>query len=244
MKGQVCSGGSGGRFTSQAFLRRAGWAAVQLRPEADPDSFDIEGCWSFAAFGALPGRKQTTARAELWAVCKVLENLVGDCTVWTDHQAIAKIWQQRPGLKQVELLENGDIWAAIKAAVAASPFQIQLCWINSHAERDMREHGIGFDPALPRIAYAGNEKADHFAGVGAKSHEIPRAIADQQIEFEETCLAVMNRLVILGLEATRAIGEVPKRKEKAAHPRCTYSEQIAHAVKISRHTLIKLPNLS
>ena len=88
------------------------------------------------------------------------------------------------------------------------------------------------------------KKADIFATQGAALHEIDLVVANQQLEFETKCGAVMNRLVILGLEATRAIGEHQKRPARVQHPKFSQAEMLAHAVNMSRHTLVMLMNLS
>ena len=67
-------------------------------------------------------------------------------------------------------------WVAAKAAVSATPFRIQMCRINSYAEQDVREHGIVFDPDLPRLAYACNGKADVFAKRGANNMRLSKRL--------------------------------------------------------------------
>ena len=55
-------------------------------------------------------------------------------------------------------------------------------------------------PEVPREAYVGNDTADDAAGKAAKRHEVPEAVAKQQMELEEMAGAVLRRLVYFAME--------------------------------------------
>ena len=232
--GEVCTDGSGGRHTSRPFLRRCGWCAIQLTGSER----------LFAAYGPLPGSKQTSARAELYAVVQVAANMVGDVRLWTDHEAIPRILSSQPMLGKAELLENSDLWIMLRESLQHSVHKLEVRWINSHSDRDVKEHGIGHDPDIPMHAYEGNKLADDLARKGADEHEVDAQAAQQQIELEQEAEEVLRRLVVLALEGCREIGNVPKRPVTVARPRVTLQQEIEVMERITRHKALRLSNKS
>ena len=239
-QGEVCTDGSGGHWSAKPTLRRCGWAAAQLSHASDDAA--VGRCPQFVAFGALPGAKQTSARAELFALAHVVAHLVGNTTIWTDHEAIVRIFRDRPSLHNAEFLEHGDLWRSIQQSIASSPHHVTVKWINSHADVDLRDHGIGYNPEIPREIYKGNDSADIKAKEGARLHDICQQVADQQIEFEMKTERVLRRLVVLAIEATRSLGDIPKREPKPITPRASIQQRLDLHTAITEHTIVRLAN--
>ena len=50
----------------------------------------------------------------------------GPARVRTDHEAIPRIMAERPNLDKAELLENSDLWLAIRECRRRSPYALQV----------------------------------------------------------------------------------------------------------------------
>ena len=114
-EGEVATDGSGGKHTKTPYLRRCGWACAQF----------VEGEYVTAS-APLEGPKQTSARAELFAVLHVLRRTKGNIQIWTDHQAIPNIFSRPQQLDRVELLDNSDLWQQIRSLVSTCPYIIEV----------------------------------------------------------------------------------------------------------------------
>ena len=151
------SDGSGGLYTSDPRLRRAGWSWVLV----DQDYKIV-----LAAYGTLPGKRQTVPRAELQALLHFTQNTQGSCNFYIDclsviinYRKLLKGWI--PGLKEA----NGDLWGDLKEALKERQGHINVQKIDSH------------ESCTAAIAAGGTEEgwvvnnlADDLAGSGAAMH--------------------------------------------------------------------------
>ena len=60
--------GSGGDHSDDPILRRVGYSTIKLSSNIAPYNLAV------GLYGAMPGRRQTVPRAELYAVIQLLEN--------------------------------------------------------------------------------------------------------------------------------------------------------------------------
>ena len=231
-QGEVCTDGSGGVHASHPTLRRCGWAAVWLGNNNKP---------MIGHSAPLPGTKQTSARAELYAVREVVLMREGPTTIWTDHLAVVNIYKADPRLLRAELLENSDLWIDIRDSLdtPGSP-TLRMEWVNSHA--DEVEDGLGYSPDIPMHIYAGNQEADELARIAAEQHQVPHAVAEQQQELEEMAVAVNKRLAVLAVEAVQALPELPARPPQEPKQRPTTEVNIKIALNTTDHDVVLLPN--
>ena len=132
----------------------------------------------------------------------------------------------------------------LRDSLQHSVHKLEVRWINSHSDRDVKEHGIGHDPDIPMHAYEGNKLADDLARKGADEHEVDAQAAQQQIELEQEAEEVLRRLVVLALEGCRELGNVPKRPIAVARPRVTLQQEIEVMERITRHKALRLSNTS
>ena len=113
-------------------------------------------------------------RAEImWALYRALLFLAGqardeeepfDTAIWTDSAVVMKAFAKGPNTRHGP---NGEIWDMIWenfSILATAGCRVSVHKVAAHAV----EKGIAQDPFLT----AGNELADHFAGVGAASHSV------------------------------------------------------------------------
>ena len=210
-EGEVCGDGSGGERTSDAKLRRCGWAVVQVVP------LKSQSTWPTCA-GKLTGPKQTVPRAELAALLHVAKNLGGDTVYWTDHINIVRRlspgnlpqWEKHKKISGANS-ENQDQWEAIFEARKKAGHSLQAKWVNSNSGTDPEERS----PAIPAYIYSGNDLADEAAKKAAKQHDIPAAIVEEVEEHQDTARLIIRRLVEVALaKMAEATKPVVKRNKK------------------------------
>ena len=108
-----------------------------------------------------------------------------DATVWSDHQALEKVLATGPFLDRCQHYENADLWQEIRQHLLDNRhLALQVKWVNSHGDRDVQEHGIGYDPLIEDQVYVGNLLADTLAGQAAALYEIPEDVSQQQVHME------------------------------------------------------------
>ena len=131
-------------------LRRAGWGVW------------LPGAGSASISAALIGPCQTAQRAEVRAFVAALELTAGNARVWTDSKFVCR---GAGFLEQGVLppLKHADLWA--RAARAWRRGRSEVRWVKAHLEwQEAQDRGI------PWHVWAGNQRADEFAGRGAASH--------------------------------------------------------------------------
>ena len=170
----------------------------------------------------LCGPVQTVRGAELFAVLHVLRRTKGNIQIWTDHQAIPNIFSRPQKLDRVELLDNSDLWQQIRSLVYASPYTIEVYWVNAHADRDVAQHGIGYDPRIAKSIYLLNDKADDLANLAAAAHEIDEQLAKQQLDLEAQTEQILKRMVAAAMLAAAELGQLPKRQPPPELPRFSF----------------------
>ena len=168
--------------------------------------------------------------------------MTGDICLYTDHLAIVRVLANDPLLLRAGTYENSDLWLEIAERLQApGAHKLHAYWCNSHPDEDPGD--IGYNPAVPAWAYAGNALADDAARVAAKGHSVPDAVAQQQRDLDEMALLVLERLVFLAKEAVLAQpvlpGSVRKRtpRERVVIP---LVQQIADAGLHTSHRVVQL----
>ena len=65
------------------------------------------------------------------------------------------------------------------AYTSPAPYTFDVRWVNAHADRDIAQHGIGYNPEIPPAIYLLNDKADDLAKQAAAFHEVEEKLATQ-----------------------------------------------------------------
>ena len=84
--------------------RRAGWAAVLV---------DENGAVLHGIYGPCPDTFPDSARAELWAVLKMLEMALPPLQIWTDNQGVVDGWLRGPEWCCASSRPAADLWRRI-----------------------------------------------------------------------------------------------------------------------------------
>ena len=120
------------------------------------------------------------------------------------------------------------------------PYCIEVLWVNAHADRDVAQHGIGYDPRIAKSIYLLNDKADDLANIAAAAHEIDEQLAKQQLDLEAQTEQVLKRMVAAAMLAAADLGQLPKRQPPPEHPRFSLAERLAHCERYTTHRVIRM----
>ena len=108
--------------------RYAAYAAVVVE--------DFAGAVSVLDAGPLPGLRQTTVRAELFAVFRVVRWAVvrrQQVMIWSDCAAVVKRFQRIVDGRSVRInSSNSDLWTAIQSDLCSAPGLIQITKVRAH----------------------------------------------------------------------------------------------------------------
>ena len=127
----------------------------------------MPGCPEACAQEPLHGKIQTAQRAELRAFVAALERTAGNVVVWSDSKYVVR--GARRIARGVSLPSSHvDLWERAQQAWLLGTTQVH--WIKAHLDWPSAQQR-GF----PRDAWAGNQKADELAGLGAAVHAPPAA---------------------------------------------------------------------
>ena len=119
----------------------------------------------FAAFGVLPGEKQTVPRGELYAILEALVNLMlnAKAAITTDSKVNADLY--RDGKTAAVDSTNGDLWSDVFEVIESKNLQIDIVWSKGHPnEEALAKYSISYKQAF------GNVVADALAQRGAKEN--------------------------------------------------------------------------
>ena len=212
-------------------VRRGGWSAAFL--SSTPLGPDLCGAW----FGTLPGYRQTTDRAELYALTKALNHTDGtshSCSIFiSDCDYVVagfrnKRWIHSSGT-------NHDLWDMVGTSMRtrlARNLSTVVVWTKSHVTPELMAHY-----AIPAVDVIGNEIADALAKRGAALHSLAECTRKLIERADHKAHAVLRRIVkaqILASEAQpRAARKHPRVATDAGEP------QLIQQVRNSCHFIIK-----
>ena len=220
--------GSGGKYTQDPRLRRAGWAAVAR----------VEGRTVHALWGSLPGQFQSAGRAELWAAVEVLRayerhghkastvimksdyaNLVkGVAKARTKSREEAQ-WSPEQSLALVVGSSMDGIWQCLWRAAAGAglrPENIQVLKVKAHVDAEYWE----LHPEVTQEEIMGNEMADELARAGAELGQLPEAEVQRVEELSALAEGILLRYTAICMDSVghQDIQEVAVPKKIKAKP--------------------------
>ena len=205
--------GSGGAYSTDWRYRRCGWAWARLKL-TDERSEDYE--LAAAKHGPLPGGRQTSNRAELWAFLSCLESTYGKLVYWTDSEVLAKGWRAQRFRKAATAGSNGDIWEKIGEEIhsrggAEGWTEIDICHMNSHlSAQEAQAKGV------PRHAWEGNRIVDKLAEEAATRHAIPDTEMACYVWARATAQVVRARIAVATMHS---IEDNPKEEREVKEKR-------------------------
>ena len=126
-----------------------------------------------AVFGVLPGREQTVARAEPYALIRPAQPSSGNALVYCDNIIVTDGFLQSWHLFPNRAGANQDLWNIIGRTLPCRRGKFNVRKVKSHvkpieiAQRSAAQFGIWF----------GNRLADEFAGRAAEAADVPNDIA-------------------------------------------------------------------
>ena len=251
-QGDVGTDGSGGG-EQMARLRRCSWAAVQIpaagwtpskkhyriAEKSKPRREVSHRQWPAVA-AMLHSPQQTVARAELFAVCYVIQRQGGPLHIWSDHLPLVKVWDRisKRGLGLHEDLANADLWDDILAARELNAhWPLQISWVNSHAEAEL-DLSPGLDGRIDR----GNDAADYWAIEEAATGQVNGWYKERLEEAHTEQQMVIDRLLAIAkIAIVPEPKEDKKQRKKAAAERPgsqqRYAEALMIRLSLCKHTL-------
>ena len=220
--GWYFSDGSGGRNTKDPRRRRCGWSIAQLQGHSQSQYERGERTEEpeirRAAWGTLPGERQTVPRAELQAVIELLERTAettDKVTLWVDCEYV------RSGMQKVKRMagagaSNQDQWQKVLELrnERRGLFVVRRVW---------RSHVTGDDIAagcISRSHATGNTAADELAKEGAAMHEITPEEDKSIEELDKLNWTVLHRITRRYTELFEQTAPPlqPKAKEERLQP--------------------------
>ena len=199
------SDGSGGE--QEGVLKRAGWGWARHDQRGGDEIVEMQ-------WGSLGGPHQTTPRAELTAVLKILVLCNRPAQIWTDHFNIVRGFDGGPNHTQSSA--NGDLWCAVWEEIWRLRVQghsVSIMWIRSHTDEVSSVHASTSLPAL-----LCNMVADELAKEGAKL-DLPTDFDKQRYKDEcEKVSLVAKRAVEIVAHLKLAERRRPPKPEQQAKP--------------------------
>ena len=169
--------GSGGKHSRDPMLRRCGCAFVIL---------NMHGDLVFSIRGPIAGL-QTVPRAELTALCLLLESTSGFVPVVTDSKYVFDGFHAGPNVARTC---NKDLWDRLWAAYRKRVDIIKLDWTPSHKNESSVVSGqIGL------WQYLANLLADHMADAAAANFQVDDNVAETINSLFARAASVRRRLV-------------------------------------------------
>ena len=210
--------GSGGASSSCPRARRCGFALVALRVRGGQVEL------LYAAWGSLPGRRQTVPRAELHALTKLLQVAdVQDRPIYTDSEVCFKRWQSGCRMGRSSMLDGwADFWQAHDRH--DKPV---ITWVPSH--KGVEEVGT----AISLEAFLANSAADLFAEEAANCAQLDPFYIRKFQEADDMLSLIQSRLVAIA-QATGKDRPPVVPKPPRPDPRWTRR----HAIITSQHRLL------
>ena len=144
-------------------LRRAGWGLW------------VPGCPDACAQEPLCGQVQTAQRAELRAFVAALERTGGNAVVWSDSRYVVR-GASRIAMGACLPRSHGDLWERARQSWLLGTTQVH--WIKAHLDwQSAQQRGF------PWRAWAGNQRADELAGLGAAAHAPASSDVDRVLKM-------------------------------------------------------------
>ena len=171
-------------------LRRAGWGLW------------VPGCPQACAAEPLLGSCQTAQRAELRAFVAALERSDGFARIWTDSMFVVR-GASHLQAGQMPPLRHQDLWRRALRAWCRGVSEVR--WVKAHLTWPAaQQRGIAWQ------VWAGNQRADELAGLGAAQHAPPAKDATrvrQTVKDTERAQVWMAAALRLAADAAPTTGE-------------------------------------
>ena len=189
---------SGGKFTRYAALRRVGVGIV---------SIDQEGNVIWGQRFNLPGKVQTVARGELYAIVRAahLAEEYAEIDFVTDN--LGNCMKFNAGREKALLSNNGDMFKSLFEEILLKQLDFAVRWMPSHSERK----GIDLPPEVTPLDVKGNDFADKQADLAAEEHVINLNASSVVLNYSSLAQRIQKRNVcIMASLGARKKGEVIK----------------------------------
>ena len=159
--------GSGGIYSSYDFLRRCGVGIHYVSPDLEP---------GFNAWQPLLGPIQTVPRAELTAVCIVVDKVEVGARIdfFTDSKITKDAFYK--GVERARFAANSDLWVQLFDQIQEKHLLVNLHWMPSHTKDDPAKKAKAPE-WMKEWHVKANDKADGNADTAAALHVIPRDVA-------------------------------------------------------------------
>ena len=177
--------GSGGSRSSDARIRRCGWAAVLL--DFDNGKTEFVG----ACFGGLPGADQVVPRSELQAASQALK-ATGTSKVWfkSDSSYVVDLYAKSRNHSLLSI--NGDLWEEFWNLVDSKNGDVSISKVKAHCSVDEINAGI-----ISWRDFEGNMYADKFADKGAEENQLSYEITSSIDVMDSMAWRVQERLAAI-----------------------------------------------
>ena len=166
--------------------------------------FGPEHPWNEAS--PLPGRLQSSDRAELAAVVRtLLAHRGGDINIRSDNEHVVVmgtdllLWHDGIGTKKPKPKHNRDHWKQFEErALQIGTARITLQWVKGHATEQMVENG-----QCTRQDKVGNDGADTLAVQGRQTHPIEEGVMQGIHLRRRVTMAIQTFMIITAMARSR-----------------------------------------
>ena len=178
--------GSGGTHSSDKRIRRCGVGIVQLDYRTHSDYTLTEGL-----YGPLPGIKQTSGRAELYALAILLRKaLYGHIKIICDCSPVVRGSSARGPRRQRRLYgPNADLCESVYRSIDERNDPINIIWHQALAEAELLWCG-----AIAPEAYIGNSFADEYAKSGVATIEVDFSSVATVARLDKKTSIILQRI--------------------------------------------------
>ena len=185
----------------------------------------------FAAFGTLPGIRQTVPRAELFAIMEIIINLRAgvQATITTDSKLNVDLFHA--GDKKANSSANGDLWANIFNLIREKGLTVNIRWAKGHATtQNIDTHRIAAVDAF------GNYIADAMANRAALLHQVFAEDSFAIKWHQELVTRIQKRaVVLLSLFGLRTLTKPRATMQPAQRTRADAPSTLGRAI-VSEHS--------
>jgi len=185
LSGYYFGDGSGGKFSKQPTLTRAGVGVHHVDLQHNP---------YFNASAPLPGDMQTNNRAELYAVLLVTRHaeLAAAIDFFTDSKITKDTFYK--GLQRAKLASNSDLWIELLDNIDNKGIVLNIHWMPSHTDTDPKKAAKAPEWMLSWHVN-GNKEADNLAAAAALLHQLPPYVTDPITQKLTNLKLIQKRLI-------------------------------------------------
>ena len=212
------SDASGGDFSSDPRLRRVGWGAAVWDAGAVPSSSPPRS----GILGALPGRRQTVNRGELWAAIQALRLCSGFVRLVVDSKYVERGFNRLlAGARR--FASNRDLWGVLRATVVELDLTVVVVKVESHLDRDPARRAVA---GVSVDDIAGNLFADTLADQAADDCKLSVSVTRPVLDDDRMAATILRRNAAI-LQDVASLDQRPRAPRRPRKVPLTMEQRVA-----------------